>query len=45
MTCRSPDEAYAAGARAAADLPPLTEEQAVTVALLLAPARAERSAA
>ena len=45
MTCRTPDEAYAAGVRAAAGLPPLTKEQAVTVALLLAPARAEKTAA
>lgn len=44
MTCRSPEEAYQAGARAAADLPPLTEEQAVTVALLLAPRRELRQA-
>ena len=45
MTCRSPDEAFQAGARAAADLPPLTEEQAITVALLLAPSRQPAEAA
>ena len=46
MTCRTPDEAYAAGQAAAATAPPLTQAQADYVAAVLAAARpAERHAA
>lgn len=34
---RTPEEAYAAGARDAATAPPLTQQQATAIALLLAP--------
>ena len=43
---RTADEAYAAGARAAQDAPPLTPQQVTAIAILLAPyLPAERSAA
>lgn len=35
MTCRTPEEAFAAGCAAAADDPPLTEEQVIYIARLL----------
>ena len=37
MICRTPDEAFAAGLRAAADDPPLSQEQVNNIALLVAP--------
>ena len=37
MTCRTVDEAFAAGQDAAGRLPPLTQAQADLVALILAP--------
>jgi len=36
---RTPDDAFAAGQAAAADDPPLTEQQVTAVAVLLAPVR------
>ena len=35
MTCRTEEEAFAAGCEAAADAPPLTEEQVIWIARLL----------
>lgn len=39
MICRTLDEIYAAGAEAAAGMPPLTQEQVDRFALILAPYR------
>ncbi len=44
MTCRTPDEAFEAGARDAETDPPLTAEQVTRIALLLAPHRAAQAA-
>jgi hypothetical protein len=46
VICRTPDEAFAAGQQAGAQLPPPTPEQVKRVALILAPYPAQnRSAA
>jgi hypothetical protein len=45
MTCRTADEAYAAGTAAAAADPPLTTGQVTRIVLLLAPYRAAERAA
>ena len=45
MTCRTPDEAFQAGWRDAAADPPLSREQVISVALLLAPCRQPAEAA
>jgi len=37
VICRTPDEAFEAGLRAAADDPPLSQEQVDRIALLVAP--------
>lgn len=39
LVCRTPVEIYAAGAEAAAQMPPLTQEQVDRFAVLLAPYR------
>lgn len=44
MTCRTADEAYAAGCAAAADAPPLTEEQVIQAWRLLGRDHAEEAA-
>lgn len=44
MSIRTPDEAFAAGQQAAADDPPLTQEQADLVAVLLAPREVRQAA-
>ena len=39
MWCRTPEEAFEAGRRDGANDPPLTRDQVIAVALLLAPYR------
>ena len=45
MTCRTPEEALAAGMRDGQNDPPLTKAQVTAVALLLAPYRPTAEAA